>query len=158
LVSAILVRLAGSLKQLSDEEWTAVQGGAFGIVITTDVPARAPNQTPRRAQGQTPRRAQGQAPRREARPDPGALVQAIVDRLNQAADRDAAKIALAQPGTTNDVLRGVARAAGVHTTSKDTKPVLIERIVESTIGFRLRARAIQGDGMLLDCRENALAP
>jgi hypothetical protein len=141
-----LVRLAGSLKRLSDEEWAAVQGDAFGIAITTTVPAAAPRRVPRRA------------PRQEARPDPDALVAAIVARLNQAADREAATMALTQPGTTNDVLRGVARAAGVHTTSKDTKPVLIERIVESTIGFRLRARAIQGDGLLLDCRENSLAP
>jgi hypothetical protein len=81
-----------------------------------------------------------------------------VARLNQAADRESAKAALTQRGITNDVLRKVARAAGVHTTSKDTKSVLMERIVESTIGFRLRARAIQGDDLLLDCRENALAP
>jgi hypothetical protein len=142
LVSAILVRLAGSLKRLSDDEWAAVHDGAFGIVITTDVPASAPRRSSRR----------------ESRPNPDSLVAAIVARLNQAADREAATQALTQPGTTNDVLRGVARSAGVHMTSKDTKPVLIERIVESTIGFRLRARAIQGDGLLLDCRENSLAP
>lgn len=134
-----MARLAGSLKQLSADEWAAVEAGDFRVVIAAADGALAPVAVAKRQ-------------------DPSPQVPQIVERLNQAADRAAAAQALAGKGITRDVLRSVARAAGVHTTAKDTKDALVQRIVESTIGFRLRALAIQGESQLPPAVPSCLAP
>jgi hypothetical protein len=77
-------------------------------------------------------------------PEANQLVSEIVDRLNATADRDAAQAVLKEPGITKATLRAVAAALGVRAVSNDTKDVLVRRIVESTVGSRLRSQAIQG--------------
>jgi hypothetical protein len=74
----------------------------------------------------------------------GEFVQQIVNGLSRATEREAGTRLLKERQVTKDVLRSVARVVGACATSKDTKDILVQRIVESTIGFRLRAAAIQG--------------
>jgi hypothetical protein len=129
LISAVLVRLAEWLKQLSAEEWEAVRGGA----LLPSAAAIAPT---------------GKPPHSRKKADPGPLVEQLVVDLKGATDRETATSLLQGKGVTNDVLRSVAAAFDIPASSKDRKDMLLQRIVESTIGFRLRSQAIQGTSQI----------
>jgi hypothetical protein len=129
LISAVLLRLATWLKQLSPEEWDAVRGGSLlplaSAIAQTDNP-----------------------PRSRKKADPSPLVEQLVAGLSNATDRDTAALLLKKNGVTNDILRAVAAALDIPAPAKDRKDVLQQRLVESTIGFRLRSQAIQGTTQL----------
>ena len=123
------MRLAEWLKQLSAEEWAAVRGGSLVPPASAIAPL-------------------GKPPRSRKKADPGPLVDQLVVDLKGAADRETATSLLQGKGVTNEVLRSVAAALDIPASSKDRKDVLQMRIVESTIGFRLRSQAIQGTSQI----------
>jgi hypothetical protein len=126
LVGTILSRLAESLDRLGPDEWTQVRSGAFQIVPA----AAATNSRARPA---------------ALKPEAEALVAQLRERLGQAVTREEGMELLRKPGVTKDVLRSVAQTMGLGVVSKDTKDSLSRRIVESTVGCRLRSLAIQGE-------------
>lgn len=123
------MRLAEWLKQLNAEQWEAVRGG------TLQPPASAIAQT-------------GKAPRVRKQAVPSPLVDQLVVDLKGATDRDTALALLQKKGVTNKTLRAVASAFEIPASARDRKDLLQQRIVESTIGFRLRSQAIQGTNQI----------
>lgn len=69
---------------------------------------------------------------------------AVVGRLNEAETRDAAEQLIREQGLTVPKLKDLAKAADVAVPAKAGKDALIAKIVDGTVGFRLRSRAIRG--------------
>lgn len=124
--------VARQLAALSDEELAELVEGTATVRIET----RASRQ--RAAQGGAAVRARGAAAAPTA--DLGELARA----LNEAESREQAEQLLRDGRLTAPKLKELARMLDVTIQNKDTKDKLQAKIIEGTIGFRLRSRAIRG--------------
>jgi hypothetical protein len=70
---------------------------------------------------------------------------ALPERLTNAADRDAARTLLAGEVKTKQDHVKLAKALDIHVTSRDTKQQIADKIIEVTVGARLKTEAIRGD-------------
>jgi hypothetical protein len=68
---------------------------------------------------------------------------AIRQALNEAQSRDAALVLLKERCPTKEALLQLSRYLDLQAQKRETLEKLQERIVEGTVGFRLRSRAVQ---------------
>lgn len=85
----------------------------------------------------------GGAPRKKMSPSVEEIQEAL-ERLHSTQSRDEGEKLLEERFPTKPALEALARRADLPVQSRDTVASLRDRIIESTIGYRLRSRAIQG--------------
>jgi hypothetical protein len=124
--------VAKQLAALSDDELAELVAGSATVRIETKASRQ---RTPAEGRG---RRAGGTAAMAEV--DLGELAR----ELNGAESRDEAERLLRAGKLTGPRLKELARILDITVQNKDTKDKLQAKIVEGTIGFRLRSRAIRG--------------
>jgi hypothetical protein len=71
-------------------------------------------------------------------------INALLDQLNQASDRETGKVILADEAIDKSTLLALCKRLDLPSSTKDNIPSLQEKIIEQTIGYRLRSRAIRG--------------
>lgn len=72
----------------------------------------------------------------------------ILNRLNEAATREEGRQILEKDCKFKSDLEILARSADLPVQKRDTVSILRDRIIEATIGYRLRSRAIRGGKFL----------
>lgn len=88
---------------------------------------------------------EGRGTRREKAIPSAAEIQAALGKLYLMQDREEGERLLEERFASKAALEALARHADLPVQSRDTIVSLRARVVESTIGYRLRSRAIQGD-------------
>lgn len=120
--SLLLRELAKKVRELSEEEWTAISRGAFRVRIELT----------------------GKPTRRIVPPSPNFNAEGVAATLRDLDTIDAGMSLLARECPTRDDLVRLARYIDVPAEKRDTIERLRERIVDGTIGYRLRSEAIRG--------------
>lgn len=115
--------LSQFLRSLTDEDIEAIEQGRARLTVT-----------PARQLGE----------RGERSKPPGIDVDAIVTRLRASGSLDEGRAVLDSGAHRRDDLRVVAQALDLPAPKEDTIGRLRERILDATIGFRLRSNAIRG--------------
>lgn len=130
-VTEALRSLLSFLESLDDEQVAAlVATGALGD----------------RALLPSNKRAQHTRPAQDANGDPTAGTTPdhdVIDALNAATTRDDAERALERGGLRRKGLESVARHLGVHVTKLDTVQQLRTKLVEASVGSKLRSDSIR---------------
>ena len=124
--ATLLMDVAKQVRQLTDEEFSAILSsrGRLKLVVEQD-------DKPRKSRKKT-----------VAETD----LRALADRLAKLDSREAGLDALNETiSTKTDVLR-LARLLDVHPQKGDTAKHIKEKLVEATVGFRLRSAAVRGTG------------
>ncbi len=125
VVAAVLRKVADAIKNLDARDWGSVVEGNFKLEISVPL-------------------ARESHPESEA----GALSESdladIARMLNEAASRDAGQAVLDARSPSKDGLLQLARHLDVRAQKRDPNDKIRDRIIEATIGFRLRSRAVQG--------------
>lgn len=121
LLSALLKEMAKAVRDMSDDDLAALRNGELRIQLTA---VEKPTSGKKEAL-------------RDFHPD------SIVDTLRQADTFDAGLAILERECATKEHLLRLARELDVPAEKRDTVERLRERIVDATIGFRLRSQAIQ---------------
>lgn len=121
LLSALLKEMAKAVRDMSDDDLTALRNGELRIQLASAEKAVSHKKEPLR----------------DFRPD------IVVDSLRQADTFDAGLAILERECSTKEHLIRLAREIDVPAEKRDTVERLRERIVDATIGFRLRSQAIQ---------------
>lgn len=85
-------------------------------------------------------------PRRSPQPTDDTDIIALRTRLDSCQSRDDAERIIEEMSFSKAALRQITKAFELPYTKDDSVSRLVERIVESTVGFRLRSQAIQGKG------------
>lgn len=118
-------RLAAFFASLTEDQVEAVVAGRAKLQVV------APGRRQKKKRGRTP--------------TPGeAELQAVLEYLNDAPDRESGFAKLDQDIPSKAALEALARLADLPVLRRDTVQDLRQRIVEATIGYRLRSRAVQG--------------
>lgn len=121
LLSALLKEMAKAVRDMSDEDLAALRNGDVRIQLTAvEKAASGKKET-----------------LRDFHPD------SIVTSLREADTFDAGLAILERECSTKEHLIRLAREIDVPAEKRDTVERLRERIVDATIGFRLRSQAIQ---------------
>ena len=120
----VLLFVADFLKGLSDSEINDLLSGQVELTMT---PVNAEKK------------------RRKAEAMSDAEIQEVLDRLYLASTRDAGFKILEEHNQARKNLEAIARYADFPVRRRDKVSDLKERIVESTIGYRLRSQAILGN-------------
>lgn len=129
--ATLLMDVAKQVQQLTDEEFSVVFSGRGRLKIVVE---------------------QDGKPRRKKRKKTVAETELIdlASRLVKLDSREAALDALSETiSTKSDVLR-LARLLDVHTQKEDTTEHIREKLVEATVGFRLKSAAVRGTGNASD--------
>lgn len=71
------------------------------------------------------------------------LFRDLAGSLARCKTREEARTLLNQPSVSRKILIGVCKISDIRSTKLDSKEDLIERLVESCVGFRLRSQAIR---------------
>jgi hypothetical protein len=133
LAVAVLSQVAKVIDKLSVEQLEALTRGDAQIAfVSGDTLITAAT----RKRASTTPRPSAKGPRLSA--------DEVVRRLPELSDREEAKDYLEQSKLVVDELREVARRLNVTLPGKATKPVLIQKLVEGTVGYRLTHEAILG--------------
>lgn len=125
VVVAVLRKVADAIKNLDSADWAAVLDGNFRVDIV--IPAA-----------------------RDQQPDSGAVslsegdLADIARLLNDATSREAGQTLFDARNLSKDGILQLARHLDVRAQKRDPVDKIKERIIEATIGFRLRSRAVQG--------------
>ena len=125
VVATVLRKVADAIKGLDSEEWHAVVDGDFKVEIAVQ---------------------RGREERAGERTDSIAseeLVE-IVRALNEATTREAGLAVLEKRCPSKENLVQLSRHLDIPVQRRDASDKMRKRIVETTIGFRLRSRAVQG--------------
>lgn len=121
LLSALLKEMAKAVRDMSDDDLAALRNGEVRIQLTpTEKAANTKKE-----------------PLRDFHPS------GIVASLRQADTFDAGLTILERECATKEHLIRLAREIDIPAEKRDTVERLRERIVDATIGFRLRSQAIQ---------------
>ncbi|MBL8795117.1 MAG: hypothetical protein JNM56_14505 [Planctomycetia bacterium] len=121
LLSALLKEMAKAVRDMSDEDLAALRNGELRIQLTpTEKSASSKKE-----------------PLHDFHPN------SIVDSLRQADAFGAGLAILERECATKEHLLRLARELDLPAEKRDTVERLRERIVDATIGFRLRSQAIQ---------------
>lgn len=130
MAAAVLNKLAHMLRGLTAEEMSALLDGSAKFVLSSGSPGRS------------------RARSNQAKPQPDLL--AVRDALNVMATREEGHSYLVSLNLNQEALRRLSRELDLPTPRSDTVERLRERIVESSIGYRLRSQAIRSPDELHD--------
>lgn len=122
----LLDRLASAARTLTEEEIEAVVSGRARIRIRIESP-----------------RAAVQSREGERGLDSGQALQSAANRLRSMASRDEGMEYLKANFLKRPDLLRLARVLDISISSRDPRSRVEERIIDATIGFRLRSEAIQ---------------
>ena len=123
-VAVLLKRVIDAVERLADEDIEAVLAGDARLELSVNRKAKK-----EKAEG--------------VRLDP-AEVQEITQQLQQMSDRDSGFALLREKCAKKPQLIAIAEELDIPFQKKEAVERLQEKIIESTIGYRLRSRAIQG--------------
>jgi hypothetical protein len=127
-LSSILRALAVTLDALNDQQFQNwIQGKGRLVYREEKLPADISSNVPSRELPVTV--------------DP--RVENIIARLNKCTSREEASSFLVNSKLTKAVLQDLCRSIQVHALKSDTKDRLVQKIVESLVGARLRSEAIK---------------
>ena len=130
-LAAAFRAVAKQLAALSDDEIAElVEGGAV---------VRIETRAARQSSGAAPR-----ATRSRPAPSPSVDTEALARSLNECQTREDAEDLLRIQKLTVARLKDLATSLEVVVPAKANKEVLLAKIVDGTVGFRLRSRAIRG--------------
>ena len=130
-VTKALRSLLSFVESLDDDQVAA-------LVATGALGGRALPPSTKRAQHVRPAQDANGAPTAGATPD-----RDVIDALNAATTRDDAERALERDGLRRKDLESVARYLGVHVTKLDTVQQLRTKLVEASVGSKLRSDSIR---------------
>lgn len=116
-------QVAKVVESLTEEEKAAIVSGEASLRVNVE-----PKTRPRRAPQSTD----------------GTDIVALRARLDSCQSRDDAERIIEAMSLSKAALRQITKAFELPNTKDDSVDRLVERIVESTVGFRLRSQAIQG--------------
>jgi hypothetical protein len=123
-VAAILLRqVAKAVEALTEEEKTSLLAGEASLRIAVESKTRH---------------------RRTPQSNEEMDVEALRERLESCRSRTDAHRIIEDMSLSKVALRQISKSFELHFTKDDTTDRLVERIVEATVGFRLRSQAIQG--------------
>jgi hypothetical protein len=126
-VAAILRKLSDSIRSLSASEWDAVVAGKFRVDITIGAAREARVES-------------------EDSEVPDSDLSELASLLREASTREAGHDLLAARSMSKESLVRFARYLDIPASKRDPNERIRDRIIEATIGFRLRSRAVQGEG------------
>ncbi len=120
---AVLHRLSSFLRSLNAEELASLARGEVHLQLSSR-PAR----------------------RKRGTNAPGGDLNDLREQLGRAESRDAALALLGERARTRSSLQALSRSLDLPVQKTDSADRLRDRIVEATVGFRLRSEAIRGGG------------
>lgn len=126
VVATLFRKVADAIKRLEPDDWEAVLAGNFTVELLANggfshrPPAGKGTQSTKELAG-------------------------IRQALNEAHSRQSALALLAERCPSKDSLLQLSRYLDLPAQKRESIEKLQERIVEGTIGFRLRSRAVQGE-------------
>lgn len=126
LLIAILRQIVEGVQRLSDQDIEAVMDGRARLSISVEMAATS-----------RPRRAKGTA---ESKVEPSVIREALASMTSR--EQGAQYLLTAAP--TKTALQRVARCLDLPVQRGETVDRLREKIIEATIGYRLRSQAIRG--------------
>lgn len=121
----ILRRVGEALRRCDPQDFDSIRSGNFRIEVRAG----------RRSDSQRPQPISQIA---------DSMVAQVVDRLKAATDREHGLVVLDEYCTNKAELLALAQKLDLPVRKKDSIERLREIVIESTIGFRLRSKAIQG--------------
>ena len=121
-LSVLLSKLAAVVADLTDDEWQAVEQGRFDLRIEP------------KARRDTPL----------SDPAPAANIDSLMESLNFATTREEADLVLSAEGIRKDDLLAIAKRLDVSVNRKEANEMIRQKIIENTVGFRIRSRSVQG--------------
>lgn len=83
-------------------------------------------------------------PKKEAGIPSKTALRQVLEDLHAASDRETGFVRLDQEVATKAALEALARLADLPVQRRDTVDDLRQKIIEATIGYRLRSKAVQG--------------
>lgn len=122
---ALLRLVAKDLQGFSDEQRKEILAGTAKVRLVTD--SKGPKRLERGA-------------------DQPFRIEDLRSKLESSQSRDEARAILNALGASKTTLQKLSRQLDLPVPRDDTVDMLIERIVESVVGFKLRSLAIQGKG------------
>jgi hypothetical protein len=122
----LLRDIAAKVQALTESEWEDMRAGRLRFTIAAERVAAKPRS-------------------RSVPSLTSSDVEDVATRLRQMSDRDAGRSLLREMLPAKESLLRLARYLDLPVNSKETVERLQDRILEGTIGFRLRSQAIQGD-------------
>lgn len=126
LLIGLLRQIAEGVQRLSNEDIDAVIGGRAQLSVSVERPATS-----------SPRRAKGTA---QSKVEPSVIREALACMASR--EQGAQYLLTAAP--TKTALERVARCLDLPVQRGETVDRLREKILEATIGYRLRSQAIRG--------------
>jgi hypothetical protein len=124
--SWILQKLASALDDLSQDELAKLLDDSYSIEIKI-----------------TRKRTQEERPTSAHEVD----IHLIIEQLTSCASREDAQIFLVNNHPTKKSLELIARKLDIPIIRQDTLVVLRDKVIEATVGARMRSQAIQGEGV-----------
>jgi len=122
-VAILLRQVAKAVESLTEDEKSALVSGEASLRVSVESKAR---------------------PRRVQPPTDETDIFTLRERLVSCQTREEAERIIEELSLSKTALRQIARALELPHQKDDSVSRLVERIVESTVGFRLRSQAIQG--------------
>ena len=123
LLADLLAKLASKVRRLDSRELREVMDGHYEISLTVDSEERPQDAEPTLS---------------------GAELESAVAALANARTREDGQIVLTEQNWNKTALIALARRLDLPVQKRDPNDKIRERIVEATIGYRLRSKAIQG--------------
>jgi len=127
VVSSLLSQVASLVKKMTDDEWKRLVAGE----ITIDLVKREESKKTTAS-----RNKDNSLGERE--------IKALVSRLRATDEREEGLVLLDEFSLTKPSLELIARYIDVPVSQRDNMETLREKIIEATIGYRLRSMVIQG--------------
>lgn len=121
-LSVLLSKLGDAVSDLTDEDWLAIEQGRFDLRIEM--------------------RARRDAP--QASTASPANIEAIMRTLEASTTREEADAVLSAEGVRKEDLLAIAKRLDVSVNRKEPNEMIRQKIVENTVGFRIRSRSVQG--------------
>lgn len=124
LAAALFKQLARSLDSLTPEDRDSILRGESTLRLVVE-----PKQKPKRS---------------VVSPTEDFDIETILSRLGACQSREEARRVMEDLGLSKSALRQLTKVLDLPSQKDDSVPRFIDRIIEGTVGFRLRSHAIQG--------------